>query len=369
MSSQKLERLAIISRHPVQYYAPLFRLMAQRHDIKVFYYRPRIPGNYDKGFNCRIAWDVPLLDGYSYEFTHNLKDITKYRPTAIMVYGWAYLSHLRIIMHFSKKLTLLFRGDSNLLDESGPWKRMIKTCVLKKVFSKVHHALYVGCNNKIYFQKYGLQSNQLVYVPQAVDNERFSADRQPEATRIRTAIGVREEDVLILYTGKFIPKKNPEILLRAFSALQLPGVHLLFVGAGILEQKLKQSAVLCQGKNLRAAIHFLPFQNQQRMPAIYQSCDLFCMPSKGPAETWGLAINEAMAAGKAILASSMVGSAIDLIDDGNGRIFQARNLDDLKSKLFEMLSCKAQLAQMGKASKVKIRQWTYEHQIKAIYGI
>lgn len=79
-------------------------------------------------------------------------------------------------------------------------------------------------------------------------------------------------------------------------------------------------------------IHFLNFQNQCSMPAVYNMCDVFILPSQS--ETWGLAMNEAMACGKAIVASDRCGGAIDLIQPGvNGFIFKINNLEDLKDKL------------------------------------
>ena len=368
MQIPRLERLAIICSHPVQYYAPLFKLMAQSHDIKVFYKNRKYQERYDHGFNRTISWDIPLLDGYQYAFTHQLKHIISYQPTSILIYGWAHTSHLKMIWYFSKKLTILFRGDSTLLDHTAGWRKILKSFILRRIYTKVHYALYVGSNNKLYFQEYGLQQNQLVYAPHAIDNERFAANQQSAANRIRTALGIHDEDILVLYSGKFSTKKNPGILLHAFAQMRFQGVHLLFVGDGILEQSLKTTAASFQTTGQRSTIHFLPFQNQQHMPAVYQSCDLFCMPSSGPGETWGLAINEAMAAGKPILASSMVGSAIDLIDNSNGRIFKAGDLQELKLRLSEMLANKVQLQKMGQASSRKIKQWTFQHQIRAIYG-
>ncbi len=112
----------------------------------------------------------------------------------------------------------------------------------------------------------------------------------------------------------------------------------------------------------------MPFQNQQRMPAIYQSCDLFCIPSSGPGESWGLAINEAMASKRAILASTKVGAAADLVGPENGLVFESGNLDDLKCKLNRLLADKQNLKRLGAASRVKIQKWSFQHQINAIYG-
>lgn len=397
MPNPGLERLAIICSHPVQYYAPLFRLMAQSHEIKVFY---KTQPQYDPGFCRNVNWDLPLLDGYNHIFSHNLAEIKRYQPTSILIYGWAHVSHLKIIAYFSNKATLYFRGDSTLLDPTPLWRKMIKKLLLKQIYRQFEYALYVGKHNKLYFEEYGFKSEQLIYAPHAVDNQRFAVDNQRFAVHnqcfaadhqdgatslgeavsirevvsirtelgIRTTLGIADQDLLVLYTGKFTVKKNPEILLHAFAKIKQPGIHLLFVGSGQLEQQLKSMAEEIRGVKPKSNIHFMTFQNQQRMPAIYQSCDLFCMPSSGPAETWGLAINEAMAAGKPILASSMAGAAADLTDNSNGRTFKAGDQDDLLAKLTELLADKAQLRNMGRASSEKIKNWSYQHQIQAIYG-
>jgi glycosyltransferase involved in cell wall biosynthesis len=134
---------------------------------------------------------------------------------------------------------------------------------------------------------------------------------------------------------------------------------LLFVGNGILEEQLKSKTK--GSKN----VHFIAFQNQSQMPAIYQACDLFCLPSLS--ETWGLAVNEAMAAGKAVLVSTQVGCAIDLVKPTvNGEIFKSANLDDLTQKLKELTKNKEKLGHMGGLSQQIIQNWSFEKQVKAI---
>ena len=58
--------------HPIQYFSPLLRKMAQVFDLEVFYFSDAsIKGNLDKGFNQEVKWDIPLLDGYKYKFLKN----------------------------------------------------------------------------------------------------------------------------------------------------------------------------------------------------------------------------------------------------------------------------------------------------------
>jgi glycosyltransferase involved in cell wall biosynthesis len=424
-----MKRLAIIITHPIQYYVPVFQLLAKKCNLKVFYTwgEDCLGPKYDPGFSKVINWDIPLLEGYDYTFLHNISndkgshhkngiinpdiinEIEIFKPNAILVYGWIYHSHRQVLNYFKNKIPIWFRGDSTLLDNKKGLKNWLKKNYLTQLYCKIDKAFYVGTNNKAYFLKYGLKENQLIFAPHAIDNERFAEDRKLESAILRESIGVDKEDILILFAGKLELKKNPELLLEAFVQLDKQNktdfstpfemtrsrrVHLLFVGNGVLEEKLSTSTRLSAtstrlsatstqlsvtstqrrgnskelsvlSTELRKRVHFIDFQNQSQMPVVYQACNLFCLPSQGPGETWGLAINEAMAAGKAILASDRVGCAIDLVQPGiNGMIFKANDLMDLTKQLKAVLN--NDLAQLGENSKKLIAEWSFEKQVKAI---
>ena len=115
-----------------------------------------------------------------------------------------------------------------------------------------------------------------------------------------------------------------------------------------------------QIQSINVEPHFLDFQNQTTMPVLYQMCDLFVLPSKGPEETWGLAINEAMASRKAILASDKCGGAIDLVMDGvNGYIFESENEQELLIRLKNLTANKANLKNMGSKSYEFIQKFSF----------
>ena len=148
------------------------------------------------------------------------------------------------------------------------------------------------------------------------------------------------------------PKKDPKILLEAFSASNFEkNVHLVMIGNGELGEELKKEY------HHFANVHFQDFVNQMQMPAIYQIADVFVLPSKGPGETWGLSINEAMANGKAIIASDKCGCATDLVEDGiNGYLFKANHMEDLRDKMKLIYSNRDSLGMMQRHSKNTI-QW------------
>jgi glycosyltransferase involved in cell wall biosynthesis len=327
-----MKKLAIITTHPIQYYAPVFKLLAKHLDVLVFYTwgQQVLEKKYDPGFKRDIEWDIPLLNDYKYHFTLNtainpgshhksgiinpnlIDEIKNFHPDALLVYGYAYESHLKVLKYFKGKIPVYFRGDSTVLDSSNILKKIAKAIYLRWVYSFVDFAFYVGKANKEYFKNCGLNENQLIFAPHAVDNNRFEENRTEEAAAIRSKYGIKQQDVLILFAGKFEAKKNPQILINAFNKIKKENVYLLMVGNGVQEEALKEKV-----KKLRKRkfIFFEDFKNQSEIPAYYQACDMFCLPSKGPGETWGLAVNEAMATGKAILISNRVGCAKLMVFD------------------------------------------------------
>jgi glycosyltransferase involved in cell wall biosynthesis len=382
----KMNKLAIITTHPIQYYAPVFKLLNQRGqiNIKIFFtWGKNAVNKYDPGFDKKIEWDIPLLDGYPHEWAQNtspdpgthhfkgiinpgvIKQVTDWQPDAILIYGWGFDSHLKLIRYFKKKIPVFFRGDSTLLDEKKDIKSVFKSIFLKWVYKHTDYAFYVGTNNKAYFKKYGLKEDQLIFAPHAIDNSRFDVAREYEARQLRQGLQVKDNELLFMFAGKLEEKKAPLQLLTAFLTLNKRGVHLLFVGNGPLEKHLKFNA------KDNANVHFLDFQNQSRMPVVYQACDVFCLPSQGPFESWGLAINEAMACGKAILASDKVGAAADLVKPNhNGIIFKGGDLADLVINLNLLISNgKDGLAAMGANSKELIKAWGLEAQVQIIESV
>lgn len=387
MEGSYLNKIAIISTHPIQYNAPWFKLLAERKklEVMVFYTWGQLEGGtkYDPGFGKNIEWDIPLIEGYDYRFVKNIstkpgshhfkgidnptliKEIQLWNPDAILIFGWSFKSHLKVLRYFKRKRRILFRGDSNLLDEAKEFsaRKGIRKIFLKWVYSHVDIVLYVGSANKKYYLEYGLKKEQLSFAPHAIDNDRFMQARQ---YNMRQQLGIPIEDMVFLFAGKFEAKKNPVLLLEAFIQLDAKNTHLLMVGNGYLEGGLK-SRVIEQNPEIRKRIHFMDFQNQSIMPSIYQTGDVIILPSQGPGETWGLAVNEAMASGKAVLVSDKCGCAVDLVQNGiNGYVFESNNKEDLVKKMKKFNLQNASLVTMGNQSLQIIQNWSFQKICEAI---
>lgn len=382
-----MKRLAIITTHPIQYYAPLFKLLSEsaQLQVKVFYTWGEQAKTklYDPGFGKEREWDIPLLHGYDYEFvtntsatpgSHRFKGIINpdlnglietWGADALLVFGWAFQSHLDAMRYFKNKVPVYFRGDSTLLDEPGGFsiKKVGRRMFLKWVYKHVDVAFYVGANNKRYYLAHGLKEKQLVYAPHAIDNTRFSendAQYTRQAEEWKVSLGISPGMAVALFAGKLEPKKNAMFFIEA--AKQLTSMHFIVVGNGILEGDIKQAA------NSLSNVTVLPFQNQSIMPVVYRLCDVFVLPSQGPGETWGLAINEAMASGRAVVASNKCGGAVDLISNGNNGFIINPTINSLLEALKEMEKDKSTYKLFGQASLHRIQNFTYKHIVNAIEG-
>lgn len=377
-----MNKLAIITTHPIQYNAPWFRLLAERKkiQIRVYYTWSQVQHGqkFDPGFGKNIQWDLPLLEGYEYTFVENvskrpgsksfrgidnptlIREIEDWRPDAMLVFGWKFKSHLKAMRYFHGRIPVLFRGDSNLLDKQSFRKRQLRRVILRNIFKNVDFALYVGRANKAYFEHAGLKNDQLVFAPHAIDNDRFS---RAEVVEIPDWPSIPDGNLVFLFAGKLERKKNPEILLKSFKEL-ISKAELIVVGNGPLERELKGKYQNCSN------IHFLNFQNQQIMPSVYKKTDVFVLPSGGPGETWGLAVNEAMACGKPVLVSDACGCAADLVEEGvTGYTFRSGNREDLVSKINLMISGKVDLKKMGENAFSRIGNYNFRNIVEPVENL
>jgi glycosyltransferase involved in cell wall biosynthesis len=348
-------RLAILTTHPIQYYAPWFRHLATRFDLEVLYaYRQDAQGQAAAGFGVEFEWDVPLLEGYRYRWLKNVSGhpglktfggcdtpelFDLIRPEnydALLVLGWNKKSLVQgIRAAWRHGVPILMRGDSQLQTQRSGWKRALKYPLYRWFLPRIDAHLYVGQRNKEYLEHYGIREEQLFFSPHFVDND-FFASRAEEARKTGAAREIRDQfriphqAAVSLFVGKFIEKKRPGDFVAA--ALHVAAArndfHAVLVGDGPLRTELQEVA----GANPRQ-IHFAGFRNQSELPAFYAAADNVVLPSDA-SETWGLVVNEAMASGIPAIVSDAAGCAPDLIDEGaTGWSFPLGDVEGLALRL------------------------------------
>lgn len=349
-------RLTVVMTHPVQYYAPWFRHIAQQCsaiDLTVLYAIEPTPAQQGAGFEQPFTWDVRLTEGYRHRVVRDARPddtvhtghfwgldvpeivtaIDRTQPEVVLISGWHSVTLVRALWACRRRrIPVLYRGDSNLLGMPSGWRGRVWAARTWTALRGFDGYLSVGTRAREYLLRFGVPAARVFDAPHCVDNDFFAAAVAPyqaaDARRAaRLALGVDADAFVVLFVGKLEDKKRPMDLIRALAVAQ-PGTQLLMVGAGPL-------AAACQGEAQRLGVRgaWPGFLNQSELGKAYASADCLVLPSDAR-ETWGLVANEAMATGLPCVVSDRVGCAPDLVRPGvTGEVYPMGDVTGLAAAL------------------------------------
>ncbi|MEI6680036.1 MAG: glycosyltransferase family 4 protein [Mariniphaga sp.] len=227
--------------------------------------------------------------------------------------------------------------------------------IKENLYSLVDAILCPAPSHRESFDKWGLKSNEIFYGIDVVDNDLFKRkSRNNQVTSEMTEIS----EPYLLAVGRQIEKKNWESLLKAFVQFKKENpaslLNLVFIGDGPMHQTLVDVSVVEQ----RVDIIFIPFIQQSALIQYYHHAKGLVLPTRY-GETWGLVVNEAMAAGLPVLVSRECGCSQTLVSEGvNGWLFDPDNLTEITEAIrkLDQLS-PSQWSAMGQASFQIIKEW------------
>ncbi len=197
-----------------------------------------------------------------------------------------------------------------------------------------------------------------------VENIPYCCNLQPFFAAPRTA--APDGSVRFLYCGQLIHRKGVDLLTRAFVPLaqQNRKATLTFVGEGELRDEM---ARLVPPK-LTSRIQFAGFQDVENLPRWFSQSDVLVLPSRH--DGWGVVVNQAIAAGLAVICSDAVGAAHDLVEHGaNGLIFSSGDQQKLQQCLRTLADQPDMVAQMGRRSREIAENWTVDHAVDRWYQL
>jgi len=394
-----VKRLAIFTSHPIQYQAPLFRALAASEVIEpTIYFGSRHGAEVamDAGFGQAFRWDVPLLDGYEHAFLPNTArrpDVSRFTGVrlsrveavlarghhdALLLLGWQTLAHVQMLRAaWQIGLPVILRGESTLqrtpVGGARAYARRtvwlpLRQRLYRAAFARAHAFLVIGSRNREYYRSFGVPDEKLFWAPYAVDNERFAlphADRATARARIRSRLGVGPETLVVTSSAKLIERKRPLDLVDAVAALRHRGIdaHALFIGDGEERPVIERRA---SARGIQSAVTIAGFVNQQELPSWYAAADMLVLPSDSR-ETWGLVVNEAMAAGLPVVVSDAAGCSPDLVREGeNGFTYPCGNVGALVDRLASIAAVGPEKRnEFGNRSRDIVKQFGIEAAVRA----
>ena len=373
-------RVLFVCTHPVQYAAPMFRLMAhdRRLDILVAYCSlGGAETHLDPEFGVSFSWDVPLLEDYSWVhvpnrswepglnhawglFNPGLWDLVRSgKPDAvILLTGYRYVSFwIALVAAKLYGVPLIFGTDASELGarDGRQWKSAVKRFLWPLLFSLADVITVPSSRSVHLMESLGLVRERIVLTPYVVDNDWWTLHAaKVDRYAVRRMWGVPQDAPVVLFCAKLQPWKKPQDLLRAFAAAELRSAHLVFAGEGPLRRNLEEETIALE---LTGRVHFVGFMNQTQLPNVYRASDLMVLPSEY--EPFGLAVNEAMLCGCPVVVSDRVGAGDDLVRSGqNGFVFPVGNVDALATILREILPDSGRLKGLGEAAQKRMFTWS-----------
>ncbi len=187
----------------------------------------------------------------------------------------------------------------------------------------------------------------------------------PYASNLEPYFNIRSDNkrseagpMRFLYSGSLIRRKGVDLLIPAFLKLLKEGhrATLTVMGHGDLENRLK----VMIPREWKGLIDFVGFKDWHELPSVYAQHDILVAPSRY--DGWGLIVIEGLAAGMPVIATDMMGSALDFIRHGeNGWMIPAGNKEFIYKALKETMN--APLSRMRIPARASVECWTLERAV------
>ena len=359
-----MNTLLVFDSHPVQYRVPVWKEVELMFpgSLHVAYASDcSVKGYNDKDFGKTLAWDEPLLEGYSYSILQAEKGtplsgwqsltgrgvrelIEKYSPTAILLTGLHYKYDFVAYMEARRRgIPIWLRCENqDMAFERTRVKSILRHWFYRVAYSGIKKFFFIGELNRLHYLAHGVTPAKLVPAHYCTVN-RF--DTINDTTKVelrmlaRNNARIAKTGLVVGFSGKFIYKKNPTILYDMLQHLPsglLEKLTLYFIGSGELEEQLKQKAARAK-KIYGVKTYFTGFINQTQLPGHYLAMDVLVLPSRRMGETWGLVANEAMQAGCSVIVSDAVGCGVDFKNWPRFGVFQDNDEKALAETVIRLL--------------------------------
>jgi glycosyltransferase involved in cell wall biosynthesis len=196
-------------------------------------------------------------------------------------------------------------------------------------------------------------STPIEIIPNGVDLQLFRAS----AEDCRPEFGFREDELLLIYSGRLGPEKNLDFLIRAFAgtAEAIQNAHLLVIGGGPEEDALKQ---LAAQTGAAGRIHFTGMLPYNELPHYLSMGDIFVTASV--TEVHPLSVVEAMASGLPVLGIHSVGVG-DTVEDGVTGLLSSPDQAAFAALLTRLCLDADLRRKMGTAARQASRKYAIEH--------
>lgn len=366
--------VAIVQRFLMHYRIPLFQRINQIEGVNLtvivndpkvlnwnktdlgfeLVYLPALTAKFGYGAkNYRIPVSLPLI-----------KHLWQAQYDVVISEGVTNIANNLIIYPLSR-----LRGSKYIWWGAGR-RRFAKKNIFRKMadpftYYLIKHAdanIAYGSVARDYMISVGAAPEKIFVAQNTIDTEPIFAslnDIAPRIEAVRQKLGLKGKKI-ILYVGVIEQRKKIENLILAYQEVLKQTdqpIALVLVGDGPYLETLKQ---WYKEEIPLPDVHFAG-KIVEGVGAYFAMCNVFALPSEG-----GLALNQAMAYGKPVIATSADSTEVDLIQQGkNGYIVAEDDISALSDAILQILQNPAKQREMGDLSaKLMKEKFTLDNMVK-----
>lgn len=207
----------------------------------------------------------------------------------------------------------------------------------------------------------GVEAGRVAVVYPTVDEERFRPGLP--ADDLRSSLGVRPGQHLVLSVGRLMRRKGFDNVIRALPMLRARGIDAHYAVIGIGEDR-EHLSDLAQQHGVADRVHLLGHVSYEDLPRWYCASDLFAMPNRdigGDTEGFGLVFLEAAAAGRPAVSGIAGGTGSAIVDGVTGLRVDGEQPQAIAEALARLLSNPDEAEQMGRSARKRVLE-NFTHQ-------
>ena len=233
-----------------------------------------------------------------------------------------------------------------------------RLAIEQKILEEADCIVSTSPQEKAHLRSLVSQQGCIEVIPCGTDIDRFRLIPRTEA---RSALGLHPNDQVVLYVGRFDPRKGIETLVQAFAQLKraidkqqlpsnldslilnpqasLPALRLVIVGGSDPDQPDGQERLrierIVHELGIAAQVSFVGRVGHDRLPLYYTAADVCVIPSHY--EPFGLVAIEAMACGTPVVASNVGGLKFTVVPEETGLLVPPQDIDAFTTAIARIL--------------------------------
>lgn len=340
-------------------------------NLKIFFEKKELPHRPTWVPISSATYDYEIINSYHPEWLKRYRLIpyrlpyflSRYQPDIIVVSTLTEAFFALIYTSLSQKRLILWTGESEHILAGRSMPMTVR--LIRKILYPLIDGF--GCYSKetMFFLKhaFGVPSSKIFQIPQCVEQSHFMRGHEDYSSG-EMFFPESSNKFIFLSVGRFVYLKGYDLLINAWAKLprEIAERSVLRIAAtGPLKRDLDE---LIQRSGL-SNVELIGFVDYEALPFLYNSADVFILPTRE--DTWGLVVNEAMAARLPVLCSKYAHAREMIVERENGYVFDPINLEDTISKIEMMYKRRSEWDVMGKRGREMVeKHYSVESAAKAM---